>query len=83
MSRLTTTHKGNVVRRSSAARLFSVGGSFGEVQIVAGHDLLFDLQARIYDVFGRRHVSHATALLPIEEAIRLETVLGEALRAVH
>jgi hypothetical protein len=72
MSKPTTANKGNLARRSSAARLLSVAGSFGEVQIVAGHDVVFDLQSKTHDVSGCTHFSHATALLPITATLGVE-----------
>ena len=63
--------------------LFSIATPTVEIQLVASsRDLLVDLQATSYDVSGHRHLSHATAALSLDDAIRLEMVLGDAISAV-
>jgi hypothetical protein len=63
--------------------LFSIATPTVEIQLVASsRDLLVDLQATGYDVSGHRHLSHATAALSLDDALRLEMVLGDAISAV-
>jgi hypothetical protein len=63
--------------------LFSIATPTAEIQLVASsRDLLVDLQATSYDVSGHRRLSHATAALTLDDAIRLEMVLSDAISAV-
>jgi hypothetical protein len=64
------------------ANTFSISGTFGDAQIVAGPSrVIIDLQTRNYDSGGvlRRH--HALANLPLEAASRLRDLLNEAIAA--
>jgi len=67
-------------RLHSTGFLRSVGGTFGEVQIVAiSNRVVVDLQTQNYDTAGFLNRNHALASLPLDAAIQLRDVLSEAI----
>src|ERR1700733_8565091 len=63
--------------------LFSIATPNTQIQLVASsRALLADLRPTSYDVAGHRRLSHATAALSLDDAIRLEMVLSDAISAV-
>jgi hypothetical protein len=69
-------------RLDSTSFLRSVGGTFGEAQVVAlPSRVIIDLQTRNYDTIGHLHHDHALADLSVATAIRLRDLLDEAIVA--
>ena len=67
---------------STSSRLYSTAGTWGSAQIVATQrNVVLDLEGRNYDVSGNLHRDHAFVNLPLETAIRLNVLLGEAIEA--
>jgi|SRR4051794_20119872 hypothetical protein len=64
--------------------LRSIGGSFGEVQVVAiSNRIVINLQTRDYDTTGFLNRDHALASLPLDAAIQLRDLLSEAIVAAE
>ena len=64
----------------NTCRLFSTGGTFGEIQVVATQEnIVVDIQARNYDTAGHLHREHALANLSLASAVRLRDLLSEAI----
>jgi|SRR4051794_17446586 hypothetical protein len=64
--------------------LRSIGGTFGEVQIVAiPGRVVVDLQTQNYDTTGSLNRDHALASLPLDAAIQLRDLLSEAIVAAE
>lgn len=67
-------------RQSNTSNLFSVSGTFGELQVVAsGDSVVVDVQSRAYDTTGRLHRDHAATRLPLRIAMRLRDLLDRAI----
>lgn len=66
--------------RYHTSRLFSMASAATEIQVVAiAGEVVLDVQVSGFDVTGAKHPQHATAILKIEDAIRFETLLDEAI----
>jgi hypothetical protein len=64
--------------------LRSIGGTFGEVQIVAvSNRVVVDLQTQNYDTGGFLNRKHALASLPLDAAVQLRDLLSEAIVAAE
>lgn len=71
-------------RMHSTGFLRSIGGAFGEVQVVAVFNRIFvDLQTQNYDTDGFLNKNHALASLPLDAAIQLRDLLSEAIVAAE
>jgi len=65
---------------TTSARLLSLGGTWGEVQLVAtSSHVILDLEGRNYDTAGFPCRDRALANLSLETAIRLRELLNEAI----
>jgi hypothetical protein len=62
--------------------LFSMGTASTEIQIVSSaRGIVLDVQASNVATDGHIHRCHAVARLALDEAVRLETLLGNAVSA--
>jgi|ERR1700679_865658 hypothetical protein len=67
---------------STSTSLFSMGTASVEIQIVStSRGIVLDMQARNTATDGSVQSSHTVAKLALDEAVRLETLLGNAVSA--
>jgi len=67
---------------TTSSSLFSMATQTAKIQIVAtSRGLLLDVQASWFDTTGHARVGHATTMSCLDQAMRLETLLQEALSA--
>jgi hypothetical protein len=63
-------------------RLYSLASNTTEIQIVStSRDVIIDTQVEGHDVTGTRRRQHATARLSLDDAVKLEMLLGDAITA--
>jgi hypothetical protein len=71
-----------LIAHTTTASLRTTGGTWGQVEIASTPEhVILDIRARNYDTTGHLHRDTALLNLPLETAVRLRALLGEAIEA--
>jgi hypothetical protein len=70
-----------LTKHSAPTHLFSMGTKSAEVQVVANgpNGIIIDAQTVEHDVAGHKRHAHTTIRLSIDDAIRYEIIIGDAI----